>query len=147
MSDEDIIYVDTSALAKWYLNEEGSEEFTQYIQGIGTAVISSLTKTEMRSLLARLRRMSEIDAETESVLFAAFLDDIANGYVQLYKVEDERFGEAINLISLYPGHALRTLDALHLAVLRHFGINKLVTADRVMASVAVDMAINVKKFN
>lgn len=146
MSDEDIIYIDTSALAKWYLNEEGSEEFTQYIQGVDTAVISSLTKTEMRSLFARRRRMCDIDVETESVLFAAFLDDIANGYVQLYPVEDERFDEAINLISLYPGHALRTLDALHLAVLRHIGINSLVTADSVIASVAVDMAIRVQKF-
>lgn len=41
-------YLDTSALAKWYLNEAGSAAFVDYLQGLEVAVISSLTRTEMR---------------------------------------------------------------------------------------------------
>ena len=34
-------YLDTSALAKWYLNEPGSEAFVAFLQGLSPAVISS----------------------------------------------------------------------------------------------------------
>jgi len=56
MSAEQRAYLDTSALAKWFLNEPGSEVFVAFLQGLGSAVISSLTVTEMRSLLSRRRR-------------------------------------------------------------------------------------------
>ncbi len=110
---------DTSALAKWYLNEPGSEDFVCHIQNLDVAVISSLTQTEMRSLLARRRRMGELTHELESLAYASVLDDIVKGSLQLYSVEDARFAEAVNLISRYPEHPLRTLDALHLAIARH----------------------------
>jgi hypothetical protein len=37
------IYFDTSALAKWYLNEPRSEEVEEYIQAHGPVGISDLT--------------------------------------------------------------------------------------------------------
>jgi predicted nucleic acid-binding protein len=48
----DRVYLDTSALAKWYLNEENSDVFVEFIQNISLAVVSHLTITEMRSLLS-----------------------------------------------------------------------------------------------
>jgi len=72
-------YIDTSALAKWYLNEEQSDEFTDWIQAIDRAIISELTRTEMRCLLARRRRMKELDRKSESRIFATFQTDIAEG--------------------------------------------------------------------
>ena len=56
-------YVDTSALAKWYLPEEGSEKLAQWIQQQEDTCISSLTMTELRCLLARRRRMGLLTAE------------------------------------------------------------------------------------
>ena len=53
MSAERRAYLDTSALAKWYLNEVNSEAFVSYLQSLDSAVISSLTRTEVRSLLSR----------------------------------------------------------------------------------------------
>ena len=41
MSVEQRAYLDTSALAKWYLNEVGSESFVDFLQGLGSAVIST----------------------------------------------------------------------------------------------------------
>ena len=38
-------YLDTSALAKWYLNEPNSEAVVAFLQGLDIAVISSLTVT------------------------------------------------------------------------------------------------------
>lgn len=146
MSAADRVYLDTSALAKWYLNESGSESFAEYVQSLGVAVISSLTQTEMRSLLARRRRMGELNPELESVLYSALVDDIAEGSLQRHPIDDSRFEEAANLIARYPEHPLRTLDALHLAVARHAEVDGLATADAVMAETAASMGFAVERF-
>ena len=139
-------YLDTSALAKWYLNEAGSEAFVEFLQGLDSAVISSLSVTEMRSLLSRRRRMGDISAELESVLFAALLDDIDRGWLQRYPLDDARFAEATNLIARYPEHPLRTLDALHLTVAAGLGVSIVATADGVMADAALSMGLQVVRF-
>ncbi len=51
-----IIYFDTSALVKWYLNEAGSDDVEKYIRENGPVDISDLTVVEMRSLLGQRRR-------------------------------------------------------------------------------------------
>lgn len=48
MSVERRAYLGTSALAKWYLNELGSGAFVEVLQTLDVAVISGLTRTEMR---------------------------------------------------------------------------------------------------
>ena len=96
-------YLDTSALAKWYVNERGSDAFVAYLQGLDSAAITSLTRAEMRSLFARRRRMGDFDAALEAILFSAFLDDIGSGALLLHPVDDARFDDAVNLIGRYPG--------------------------------------------
>ena len=139
-------YLDTSALAKWYLNEAGSEAFVEFLQGLDSAVISSLSVTEMRSLLRRRRRMGDLSVELESVLFAAVLDDIDRGWLQRYPLDDARFAEATNLIARYPEHPLRTLDALHLTVAADLAVSIVATADGVMADAALSMGLQVVRF-
>lgn len=146
MSAERRAYLDTSALAKWYLNEPNSDAFVSYLQTLDIAVISSLTRTEVRSLLSRRRRMRELTAELETLIFAAFIDDLDRGWLQQCPVEDDHFNEAVNLINRYPDHPLRTLDALHLAVALHAGIDMLATADTVMADAATAMGLEVARF-
>ena len=146
MGVEQRAYLDTSALAKWYLNEVGSEAFVDFLQRLGSAVISSLTVTEMRSLLSRRRRMGDLSVELESLLFAALLSDIDRGWLLQVPVGDARFAEATNLIARYPDHPLRTLDALHLTVAADLGVSVLATADRVMANAAASMGFQVARF-
>lgn len=146
MSAEKRAYLDTSALAKWYLNEAGSEAFVEFLQGLDSAVISSLSVTEMRSLLSRRRRMGDLSVELESVLFAALLDDIDRGWLQRYPLDDARFAEATNLIARYPEHPLRTLDALHLTVAADLAVSIVATADGVMADAAASMGFQVARF-
>ena len=146
MSAEKRAYLDTSALAKWYLNEAGSEAFVEFLQGLDSAVISSLSVTEMRSLLSRRRRMGDLSVELESVLFAALLDDIDRGWLQSYPLDDARFAEATNLIARYPEHPLRTLDALHLTVAAGLAVSIVATADGVMADAALSMGLQVVRF-
>ena len=146
MNAEKRAYLDTSALAKWYLNEAGSEAFVEFLQGLDSAVISSLSVTEMRSLLSRRRRMGDLSVELESVLFAALLNDIDRGWLQRYPLDDARFAEATNLIARYPEHPLRTLDVLHLTVAADLAVSIVATADGVMADAALSMGLQVVRF-
>jgi len=139
-------YLDTSALAKWYLNEPGSEAFVDYLQRVDVAIISRLVATELRSLLARRRRIGELPQELETIIFATFQDDISSASLQLYPFDDSLFDEATNLITRYPEHPLRTLDALHIATARHHEIPVIATADNVLADAASSMGLTVRRF-
>ena len=146
MTDNRVVYLDTSVLAKWYFSEPNSEQVSDYIIGLDSAVISTLTKTEMRCLLARRKRMQEFGADLEGQIYATFLDDIAQGHLTLLKVEDKHLETATNLISILPNHALRTLDALHLAIAQHHGLPVIATADKLFANAAEVLGFKVDLF-
>lgn len=143
MSDKNTVYLDTSVLAKWYLSEFNSEQVSAYIIGLEAAVVSTLTKTEMRCLLARRKRMQEFDADLEAQIYATFLDDIAQGHLVALKVEDRHLESAANLITMLPDHALRTLDALHLAIVQHHCLDRIATADALFAKAANALGLSV----
>jgi hypothetical protein len=140
------IYFDTSALAKWYLNEAHSEEVEEYIQEQGPVTISDLTVLEMRSLLARRRREKSIDVNLEMQVFATFQEDMRNNVLLCERLPDGLAWGAVNLISVLSEVPLRTLDALHLAVAREIRAEILATADRVMAAGAEALGFSVVRF-
>lgn len=140
------VYLDTSVLAKWYLSEANSEQVTEYIISLNQAAVSSLTKTEMRCLLARRKRMQEISTEMEAQIYATFLDDISQGHLVLYKIEDKHLESASNLISILPSHSLRTLDTMHLAIAQHYGFDTIATADKMFAQAAIALGFKVDEF-
>jgi uncharacterized protein len=59
-------YIDTSALAKWYLEEPGSDEFEEFVNSIAERRISRLVTVELRRLLARRRRAGEVALDYEA---------------------------------------------------------------------------------
>lgn len=97
-----IIYFDTSALAKWYLNEAGSDDVETYIQEHGPVDINELTIVEMRSLLGRRRRERNIDAKIEIKIFATFEEDIRQRYLICHPLPDGLAAGAVNLMSVHP---------------------------------------------
>jgi predicted nucleic acid-binding protein len=143
----EIIYFDTSALAKWYLNETRSEDVEKYIHDHGPIAMSDLTVVEMRCLLARRRREGSIDARMEMEIFATFEEDIRQRSLICYPFPDGLSAGAVNLISVLSDIPLRTLDALHLMVAKEIQAAILATADRTMADGAQAMGISVVRFN
>lgn len=130
------MYLDTSALAKRYLNEDGSEALDRFLMEEGRAWVSTLTAVEMRCLLARRVRSGEIDTAAEARVLAAFEEDLLAGVFTLHSLTDGEFWDAFRLVGEYHGYALRSLDALHLACAVSVGASGLATADRTMARVA-----------
>ena len=141
MTGRNGVYFDTSALAKWYLNESHSEVVEKYIRKCAPVGISDLTVVEMRSLLARRRREKEIDAAMENRVFATFEEDIRQGFLICHPLSATVAAGAANLISILPDIPLRTLDSLHLAIAQEWGANTLATFDTVMAEAARKMGI------
>jgi uncharacterized protein len=139
-------YLDTSALAKWYLNEPGSEDFERFLRDRRLATISRLTTVEFRSLLARRRRAGDLSVPIEQEAFRLFLKDVAAGYLIVHALDDNHAHAALALIERLHAHPLRTLDAIHLAIAQAIGSEILATADRVMAHAAETMGFQVAMF-
>jgi hypothetical protein len=142
-----VIYFDTSALAKWYIREARSEEVEKYIQDHGPIDMSDLTIVEMRALLARRRRERNIDSQTEIRIYATFEDDIRQKLLVCHPLPSDLAAAAANLLSVLPDLPLRTLDVLHLSIAKEIQAEILATADRVMAAGAKAMGFSVMRFD
>jgi len=142
-----IIYFDTSALAKWYLKEARSDDVEKYIQGHGPVDISDLTVVEMRTLLARRRRERNIDPKTEIKIYATFEEDIRQKFLICHPLPAGLAAGAVNLLSVLSDLQLRTLDALHLTIAKEIQTEVVATADRMMAIGAEAMGFSVLRFD
>ncbi len=140
-----MIYADTSALVKRYLEEPFSAEF-ELLLSQGAMAISRLTVVEMRCAVARKRRNREIDALRENRVNAELAADIQDGALRIGDFGDESFTAAYHLIGRFPHIPLRTLDALHLAIAREIGASDFATADKLQADAAEALGLTVHRF-
>jgi predicted nucleic acid-binding protein len=130
------LYLDTSALAKWYIAESDSDAFDEFIRDRAGALISRLTVVELRCALARRRRNREITATVERAAFKLFESHVRDGLFSVLTMQDAHFVAALQILEELRRMPLRTLDALHLAVARASKVRAVATADRVMSSAA-----------
>jgi len=143
---KDRIYVDTSAVAKWYLNEAASDEVERYLQQQSSVEISELTVVEVRSLLARRRREGSIDASLEIEIYAAFSYDMRHGFLICRPFPAGWATATVNLLSTLQHLPIRTLDAIHLMIARDLRADVVATSDRVMAEGARALGLKVEYF-
>ena len=141
------VYIDTSALAKWYLNENRSDDFEAWIIAQEDACISTLTATEFRCLLARRRRNGELSSVLEREIFSKFELDIQNNHLSSHPVNNQHVKGAISLMEALADVALRTLDAIHLNIATDLAVAQLATADHVMIQAALRMGLQVERFD
>jgi predicted nucleic acid-binding protein len=104
------IFFDSSAWAKRYIIENGSDQVVELCLQAETVTLSILCLPEVISAFARLRREGKLDESQFSQLKSAFLQDI-------------RDAKMINLtpyvikhsLELLEQNSLRTLDALQIS--------------------------------
>ncbi len=142
----DQIYFDTSALAKWYINESDSENVESFLRDHGPVAISILTFVEMRSLLTRRRKNRDFNPEMEMRIWATFNEDIQRKHLIQLAISEDIFYTASNIIAMLPEISLRTLDALHLAVCQSHDMKGIATADKIMADSASMLGMEVAMF-
>lgn len=106
-------YVDTSALAKYYVAEIGTSWIRNILRpsGRNIVVICEITPIEMFSLLSRRTASGNLLTKNVAVIQTNFLSHISNRYL-VQMVESPIFLQARSLVT---NHKLRTLDAIQLA--------------------------------
>ena len=137
------IYLDTSALAKAYISEAGSEAVRNAIEHASRTYISSLNVTEMRCLLARRARNGDFTPDIESRLWSAFQADVQDEVFELMPLSASAYAQAAALIDRVAPTPLRTLDALHLTIAEHLEPDCFITTDRQLAKAALTIGLNV----
>ena len=141
------LYVDTSALAKWYVAESDSDAFDDFIRDQPGAHISRLTVIELKCALARRRRNREITPRIEAAAFSMFESHVRDGFLVVLAMNDAHFVSASHILASVRQIPLRTLDALHLAVARAYGADAIATADEVMVSAAKALNLHTHVFH
>ena len=105
-----ILYLDTSALVKQYVQESGSEKVLDLIQGaehVGTSLIS---RAEMSATLSRAARSKILSASAARAVWDRFLEDWST--LSRLNLSRQIIDRASMLAWDYP---LRGYDAVHLA--------------------------------
>jgi predicted nucleic acid-binding protein len=104
------VYLDTSSLVKFFVDEKGSDEVRRLIAETAALVTSAVTYAEARSAFARMRRDETLSSEQ----FAAIKAQFEENWGKYLTVEptDDLIREAGEFAERY---RLRGCDSVHLA--------------------------------
>ncbi len=119
------IFFDSSAWAKRYIEEKGSDVIESLCQQADQITLSVLCIPEIISAFARLRREAKLSEDQYLQLKEVLFDEIRD--VRLINLTHEVLHDSVKLLEKYN---LRTLDALHIACALSVPIDLFVTADR-----------------
>jgi uncharacterized protein len=111
-----IAYLDSSMLVRFYMHDEdGHEEAVALLEDPDiTRVTGSWTRIEVSGALIRAARAGRSDTDEQGLLAALDADLDADGRVTELIAHQENVEE--KALALVREHALRALDAWHLAV-------------------------------
>lgn len=106
-------YFDTSALIKLYIEEEGSDQVINLVEGLedSKVVILDVTLLESRSAVRRREREGDISGADANRILRQIEEDGASLYL-IQPMSPAVVEEAARLLD---AHSLRTYDALQLA--------------------------------
>ena len=140
------IYIDTSALAKRYLAERGSDAFDAFLIGqLDDCLISPLVATELESVVQRLLRARLIDKAYAVQVRQDFANDLSGALWSMRPFPSASLALAQDLLRNLTA-PLATLDALHLATAVEFDCAAIATGDRQLAKAAAEHGLEVHRF-
>jgi predicted nucleic acid-binding protein len=117
--------VDSSAFAKRYVLEAGSERLDELLQGASQLTVSVILLPEVLSGLNRRLRERCIVQEEYNWAKSQLIEDIEDA--EVLPITREVLSIAISLLET---NVLRAMDALHIATAVHRRADLFVTADR-----------------
>jgi hypothetical protein len=104
------LFLDTSAFAKRYVAEKGSDKVLALCQKADSLVVSVICLPELISTLSRLLREKRLAKADYRKLKADAMADLED--VDICQITSEVLGTVVSLLESCP---LRAMDALHLA--------------------------------
>jgi predicted nucleic acid-binding protein len=111
------VYLDTSALAKVYVREPGSDVLEAALLGRRDLIVSDLAVTELTSAVARRVRDGDLSLAHGRRVYQRLLGDLEAGQFLRVELNAEAHREAERLLLAVGRRTpLRAADALHLAL-------------------------------
>ena len=131
------LYLDTSALAKIYVQEPDSDALDEALLGRRDLLISELALTELTSAVARHARERLLTPAGGRRVYQQLFRDLDAGEFRLLDLTSATHREAERLLLTVGRHMpLRAADSLHLASAALADARALVTYDRHMHAAA-----------
>ena len=118
------VFFDSSALAKRYIEEKGSDQVQAILSSASALAVSVICVPEIVSALCRRRRERKISPEEYRSAKTSVLSDIDDATV--IAVTEEVIAQAVALLEQFP---LRSADALHIACASAWSTDLFVSAD------------------
>jgi predicted nucleic acid-binding protein len=134
------IAFDTSALAKRYVVERGTARVLELCSQATEVVVSVLCVPETLSALNRLRREGRLTSDEYVAAKKELAGDMAQATV--VQVTSTVLARAIEVLEKM---ALRTLDAIHLAVALDSGCDLFVSADVPQCEAAAELGLTIER--
>jgi predicted nucleic acid-binding protein len=110
------LFLDSSALAKRYIEEAGSGRVDELLAHASALGISVLALPEVTSALCRRRREKALDEKQYSAAKTALLEDVADA--EIVNLTDAVVASAVRLLE---ESLLRAADAMHVACAHEWG--------------------------
>ena len=125
------VYLDASALAKLYAPEPGSYALESALLGRRDLLVSELAATELASAVSRRLRAGDLSARDARRIYTRLRGDLARGEYQRLELTGAVHRDAERLLlGLGRTIALRSVDALHLALASGAAAAAFVSFDR-----------------
>ena len=118
------VFFDSSALAKRYIEENGSDQVQAILSSASTLAVSVICVPEIVSALCRRRRERKLSNEEYRNARGSVLSDIDDATV--IGLTEEVIAQAVALLEQFP---LRSADALHIACASASSTDLFVSAD------------------
>jgi predicted nucleic acid-binding protein len=134
------VFLDSSALAKRYVQESGSARVDELLLSASSLGISMISVPEVVSALCRRRRERKLSQQQYRKAKQALLDDLRDASV--VNVTDQVVARAVELLERWP---LRSSDSLHVASAAEWGADLFVSADESQCAAARGYGLRVEE--
>lgn len=125
------VFLDTSAFAKRYITEQGTDEVLELCRQAEGLVVSVICVPELISTLSRLVRERKLTKAAYRKLKGEAIADLEDA--DICQITSEILASVVALLEEHP---LRAMDALHLACALNYQADAFVSADHRQLSAA-----------
>jgi predicted nucleic acid-binding protein len=125
------VFIDSSALAKRYIREPGSEKVEKILGRASSLGLSSLCPVEIISAMCRRRRELSLTKDQYLLAKQALVDDARDA--EIVNVVPRVVGKAIAILEK---EALRTIDAIHIGSALEWKASLFVSSDKKQVAAA-----------
>jgi predicted nucleic acid-binding protein len=134
------VFFDSSALAKRYVEEAGSDRVEDILSSASSLTISVLCIPEIVSALCRRRRERKLSQQQYLAAKEAMFADIED--MSVVNLTDQVIARAADILEKWP---LRSSDSLHMASAAEWSTQLFVSADERQSAAAREYGLQVEE--